>query len=130
MKDPIELLIALHKMYLNDELAAEFNSKRNKMVNSKKLKSLMAEVEEVIPVANLEPGEAARAMRDLKDRDAAIEAAGSKAVDMRKEFQLKMSQNGGALGLSKQLVEAVNAGDTSRAAEILMDMEELVKQND
>lgn len=129
MKNPIELLIELHKMFMNGELAAEFNSKRNKMVNSDKLRALMSEVEQVIP-ASMEPLSAAQAMRNLEDRDAAIEAAEDKVVDMRKEFQLKMSQNGGALGLAKQLVEAMNNSDTSRAADILFDMEELVKHND
>ena len=129
MKNPIELLIEMHKMFMNGELAAEFNSKRNKMVNSDKLKALMAQIEEVIP-ASMEPLTAAKAMRELEDRDAAIEAAEDKVVDMRKEFQLKMSQNGGALGLAKQLVEAMNDSDTGRATDILFDMEELVKQND
>ena len=129
MKNPIELLIEMHKMFMNGELAAEFNSKRNKMVNSDKLKALMAQIEEVIP-ASMEPLTAAKSMRELEDRDAAIEAAEDKVVDMRKEFQLKMSQNGGALGLAKQLVEAMNDSDTGRATDILFDMEELVKQND
>jgi len=130
MTNAIELLIDLHKMFQNGELAAEFNSKRNKMVNSDKLKAVMAEVEKVIPVSSMEPRSAANAMRNLEDRDEAIEAAGDKVVDMRKEFQLKMSQNGGALGLTKQLVEAIETADFTKVALVTADMMELVNQSD
>ena len=130
MNNPIELLIELHKMFQNGELAAEFNSKRNKMVNSNKLKAVMLEVEKVIPVSSMEPISAAKAMRELEDRDEAIEAAGNKVADMRKEFQLKMSQNGGALGLTKQLVGAIESGDFTKVALVTADMMELVNQSD
>lgn len=130
MKNPIELLIELHKMFQNGELAAEFNSKRNKMVNSNKLKAVMLEVEKVIPVSSMEPLSAAKAMRELEDRDEAIEASGNKVADMRKEFQLKMSQNGGALGLTKQLVGAIESGDFTKVALVTADMMELVNQSE
>lgn len=129
MKTPIELLIELHNMYEDGELAAEFDNKRNKMVNSDKLKSIMSDVESIIP-AKMEPRQAAEAMRSLADRDEAIAAAEDKVIDMRKLFQAKMSENGGALGLTKQLVDAINSNENGRAAQILMDMEELVKQSD
>jgi hypothetical protein len=40
MKTELELLMALHKMYVNGELAAEFDKRTNKMVNSAALQSI------------------------------------------------------------------------------------------
>ena len=131
MKTPIELLIELYNMYDAGELASEFDKKRNKMVNSAQLESIMREVEPFVPM-KLEPVQAASTMRAMEqtERDEAIKASEGKVIDMRKLFQMKMSENGGALGLTKQLIEAINTNETGRAAEILMDMEELVKQSD
>ena len=131
MKTPIELLIELHNMYESGELAAEFDSKRNKMINSEKLKGVMSEVEKLIP-AKMEPKQAAEAMRNLgeKERDEAIKEAEGKVIDMRKQFQIKMSENGGALGLTKKLVKALQEDDFITVGLITMDMQELVEQSD
>lgn len=131
MLDPIDLLIAIHNMYEGGLLAAEFDKQKNKMVNSDQLISIMSDVEKLIP-AKMEPRQAADAMRRMEEqeRDAAIKAAEDKVIDMRKQFQIKMSENGGALGLTRKLVEAIENGDIVAAGQITMDMQELVNQSD
>lgn len=128
MRDPIELLSALYEMYTDGLLAAEFDKKKNKMVNSADLEHLMSEVEQIIP-AKLKPKEAAAAMRALDDeaRDQAIKESKDKVIDMRRHFREKMSKNGGALGLTKRLVEALEKNDLMTVGLITMDMQELVK---
>lgn len=131
MRTPIELLIELHNMFENGELAAEFDKRKNKMTNSEALVSLMADVKKVVP-AKLEPKEAADAMRKLEEeeREEAIKAADTRVIDMRKEFVLKMSENGGALGLTKKLMKALEENDLVTIGLVTMDMQELVKQSD
>lgn len=129
MKSELELLMAIHKMYANNELAAEFDKRTNKMVNSAELQSLMAEVKTYLP-EELSGGQAAKAMRELESRDEAIEKAGAKVIDMRKEFLKRMSANGGALGLTKQLVHAIESGDTEAAMNITVNMIDLVNQGE
>lgn len=128
MRDPIELLSALYEMYTDGLLAAEFDKKKNKMVNSAELDHLMTEVEQVIP-PKLKPKEAAEAMRALDEeaRDQAIKESKDKVIDMRRHFREKMSKNGGALGLTKRLVEALEKNDLMAVGLITMDMQELVK---
>lgn len=128
MRDPIELLSALYEMYSDGLLAAEFDKKKNKMVNSADLEHLMSEVEQIIP-AKLKPKEAAAAMRALDEeaRDQAIKESKDKVIDMRRHFREKMSKNGGALGLTKRLVEALEKNDLMAVGLITMDMQELVK---
>lgn len=131
MKTPIELLIELHNMFVEGELAAEFDKKKNKMVNSDKLEAIMSEVVKVIPEKK-EPRQAATAMRELseKERDEAIEASDDRVIDMRKLFQQKMSENGGALGLTRKLIKALEEDDIVTVGLVTMDMQELVKQSD
>jgi hypothetical protein len=131
MRTPVELLIELHNMFENGQLAAEFDNRRNKMINSETLVSLMSEVKEHIP-SRLEPKQAVDAMKKLEDkeREEAIKAADTKVIDMRKEFLLKMSKNGGALGLTKKLMKAVEENDLVTIGLVTMDMQELVKQSD
>ena len=131
MRTPVELLIELHNMFENGELAAQFDKRRDKMINSETLVSLMSEVKELIP-SRLEPKQAADSMRKLEDkeREEAIKAADTKVIDMRKEFLLKMSENGGALGLTKKLMKAVEENDLVTIGLVTMDMQELVKQSD
>ena len=131
MKTPIELLIELHNMFEDGELASEFDKRKNKMVNSDKLEAIMADVLKVIP-PKMEPRQAATAMRDLEAeaRDEAIKASEDKVIDMRKQFLIKMSENGGALGLTKKLVKALEEDDFVTLGLVTMDMQELVKQSD
>ena len=131
MKSEVELLLALYKMYTGGELAAEFDKRTNKMVNSAALQSIMTEVGAILP-EELSNKEAAQAMRQLDPavRDASIESAGDKVIDMRKEFLKRMSDNGGALGLTKQLVQAIADGDTEAAMSITANMIDLVEQGE
>jgi DNA-binding XRE family transcriptional regulator len=71
-------------------------------------------------------------MRELEPeaRDGAIKDASAKVIDMRKEFLMRMSANGGALGLTKQLVRAIEAGDTEAAMNITVNMIDLVNQGE
>jgi hypothetical protein len=131
MKNPIELLIELHNMYSKGELAAEFDNRRNKMVNSDKLKSIMSDVENLIP-SKLEPKQAADAMRRMEEeeRDKAIKEAEDKVIDMRKQFQSKMAENGGALGLTKRLVKALEQDDLATVGLVTHYMKELVDHSE
>jgi hypothetical protein len=128
MRDPIELLIELYTMYDNGELASEYDTKRNKMINSLELIAIMEDVEELIPEA-LSPIEAAREMRQLeeKERQKAIEESKQKVIDMRKHFQNKMSLNGGALGLTEMLIRGLESNDLDTVNEATGMMIELVK---
>ncbi len=128
MRDPIELLIELYTMYDNGELASEYDTKRNKMINSLELIAIMEDVEELIPEA-LTPIEAAREMRQLeeKERQKAIEESKQKVIDMRKHFQNKMSLNGGALGLTEMLIRGLESNDLDTVNEATGMMIELVK---
>jgi hypothetical protein len=125
------LLIELYDMYINDELASEFDKQKNRMVNSAKLIEIMEAVKEVIP-EKLDPKQAAEAMRRLeeKDREEAIKAAENVVIDMRKQFQLKMSENGGALGLTKKLVKALEEDDLVTVGLVTHYMKELVDHSE
>lgn len=131
MQPDLKLLSLLYKMYVNNELAAEFDKKTNKMSNSAKLDNIMSEVKQLLP-EELTGLQAAKAMKELKPeiRDSAIDASKSKVIDMRKEFLKRMSENGGALGLTKQLVTAIEAGDTEATMNITINMIELVNYSD
>jgi microcompartment protein CcmL/EutN len=115
-------------MYDNGELASEYDTKRNKMINSLELIAIMEDVEELIPEA-LSPIEAAREMRQLeeKERQKAIEESKQKVIDMRKHFQNKMSLNGGALGLTEMLIRGLESNDLDTVNEATGMMIELVK---
>lgn len=131
MRDPTGLLIELYEMYLNGELATEYNRTHNRMVNSEQVDMIMAEVEELIP-EKLEPLKAAEAMRKMEEnaRNLAIKESEDKVIDMRQHFQIKMSENGGALGLTKQLIKALEEDDLLTIGAITMSMKELVEQSE
>jgi len=99
--------------------------------HSAELISIMSDVEKIIP-EKMEPRQAAEAMRKLEEdeRDEAIKAAEEKVIDMRKQFRLKMSENKGALGLTKKLVKALEENDLATVGQVTMDMAELVHQDD
>lgn len=130
MSKEIELLISIYNLYKEGKLASNFNKQTNKMENISELNTIMREVSNIIP-EELEPIDAATKMRNLSevDRNNAIED-NDKVVDLRKEFILKISQNQGALGLTKQLVEAMDNKETDKIQEITTLMKELVIQGD
>jgi hypothetical protein len=100
----------------------EYDKEANKMVTSPGVLSLIKQAEACLP-EKLKPGQACARMRDLSPdlRDKLIaEAEQDKVIDMRREFQLKMSKNGGALGIVEQLVAAYEGSrseDFSRVIE-------------
>lgn len=122
----LELLSALYTMYKDGELNNEFDKTKNKMVTSSQLDAIMKDVKSVLP-AELSPLESAKRMRELPEEkvDEAIEASNGKVVDMRKMFQRKMSENRGAIGLTQQLVEAIDNGDLEEQERITGLMKEL-----
>lgn len=124
----MNLLIELYTMYINGELASEYDKASNKMVNSQKVVAIMEKIKDSLP-EKLSPLQAAKNMRELEaeKREEAIKEANQAVIDMRKAFQHKMSQNGGALGLTKSLVDASNRGDVEAVKRILSIMEKLVK---
>ena len=130
MQPDLKLLSLLYKMYVNNELAAEFDKKTNKMSNSAKLDNIMSEVKQLLP-EELTGLQAAKAMKELKPeiRDSAIDSSKNKVIDMRKEFLKRMSENGGALGLTKQLVAAIETGDIEAAMNITVNMMDLVNHS-
>lgn len=126
-----EALIRLYAMYSEGELKSEFDKTTNTMKNSASLDNLMNEVSKLIPT-KLEPLAAANAMRamEVEERVKAIRENEAKVVDKRAVFIKKMSENGGALGLTKQLVEALSNEDKDKALEITAAMAELVHYSD
>ena len=129
MSIELELLSALYSMYKEGDLNNEFDKTKNRMIASSQLVALMKDVASVLP-EELKPLEAAKRMRELpiEEVDKAIAESDGKVVDMRKAFQRKMSLNGGALGLTKQLVDAQNSGDIEKAQEVMQLMHDLAAQ--
>lgn len=121
--DPLEIMTEIVKMYDNGELAAEYDKDYNRMVNSARVRKL-AEAARAFMPPRLEGDEAAKAMRSLPEDQVneAIASSGSKVADLRKEFQLKMSRNRGALGLAVRLA---NAETEEEKNEILTLIQEL-----
>lgn len=106
----------------------KFDPDTQKMITSPGVEALIKEAETYLP-KKLKPLEAANLMRDLTEdeRTRLIEAdEQNRIVDMRKHFQLKMSKNKGAQGLIEKLVQAVDTGDNSQAAQIIEDARALV----
>ncbi len=125
----IELLSRLYTLYMEDRLASLWDEEIGDLENDPELDEIMAEVYEILP-EELTGEEASARMRALPEEvvDAAIEAAGDKVVDMRKVFRQKMSQNGGALGLTGNLVEALNSGDNAKFTETIELMKQLINE--
>lgn len=126
-----EVLIRLYAMYSEGELKSEFDKATNTMKNSASLDTVMKEVAKLIP-DKLEPLAAAKAMRamEVEERVKAIRENEAKVIDKRSLFIQKMSENGGALGLTKQLVQALASEDKDKALEVTVAMAELVQYSD
>lgn len=104
----------------------EFDKEQQKMITSPGVQSLIKQAEACLP-EKLKPRQAANAMRDLTDseREKLIaDAEEGRIIDMRKAFQLKMSKNGGAMGIVERIVAAAE-GDEN-IAEVLQDARALV----
>lgn len=121
----IEYFIRLKALYDEGLLASEYDNKAAKMVNSAALDALIKDITPMLPEVK-KPLEAAKAMREIPDRDEAIEAAGDKVVDLRAQFARKMSTNQGAYGLVKDYVLATWDVDAEKQESILEDMIDLV----
>jgi len=123
----LEIMISLMKMYDNGELDNEYDETSDEMIPSEELEDLMEMARELLP-AQLEGNEAAERMRDLSEieRQEAIMSSGRKVADLRREFQIKMSENGGARGLLEQLVSAKEANDTDAESEVIENILEFI----
>lgn len=107
----------------------EFDNTTQKMVTSKGVYDLIQQARSCMP-EKLKPAQAARAMRDLSEseRDRLIgQSENDSVVDLRKEFQAKMSRNGGAQGVLRQLVEALDHGDQDAIRDAVADAVALQK---
>jgi hypothetical protein len=107
----------------------EFDKESQKMITSAGVQSLIQEARSCLP-EKLKPVQAANRMRDLNEaeRDALIQSSEKeRVIDMRKEFQKKMSENGGAMGIVERLVETVENSDMGDITEILQDAKALIK---
>lgn len=126
----IELLSRLYTLYMDDRLASLWDEEIGDLENDPELDEIMAEVYEFLP-EELTGEEASQRMREMPAEvlDKAIEDAGDKVIDMRKIFRQKMSQNGGALGLTGNLVEALNSGDSDKFSETIALMKQLVEEH-
>lgn len=126
--DVLELLARIKYMGENDFLAAEYDKKSGKLVNSSAVVEVLKQVQSLLPEEK-GPLEAANSMHELNEeqRDEAIDNAGNKVADLRQAFQRKMSTNRGAIGLIEQLV--ANLGNKNECNRIIEDMKELVQAN-
>jgi hypothetical protein len=107
----------------------EYDAEANKMVMSDGVQTLVKDAISYLP-EKLKPLTAAVRMRQLTDaeRDRRInEAHEGIVIDLRQHFQEKMSKNGGAYGLVKDLVEAVEHEDHEKLAQIMIDAQSLIK---
>ncbi len=108
----------------------EFDKDAGKMVTSQGVQSLIKSAKSYLP-AKLKPAAACILMRDLTDdeRDKAIaDSEAGRIIDMRKEFQRRMSKNNGAQGLLAQLVDAAERGDFTSLEDIMADAKILVEE--
>lgn len=105
----------------------EFDKDSQKMVTSAGVQALIKEAATYVP-AKLKPLQAANAMRDLTDaeRDKLIQDSDQeRIVDLRRGFQLRMSENKGAQGIVERLVEATQNPDVN-LTDIILDAQALV----
>lgn len=116
--------------YVNKEgIYDKFDKDTQQMVTSPGVEALIKEAQSYLP-KKLGKGEAAKLMRNLSDeeREKLIAAAeDDRVIDLRKTFQRKMSENGGAQGIVTQLVEALESGDNSLVGEAIENAQNLVK---
>lgn len=130
MSNPVDFIRDFLKHVKKVGIYDEFDKDSQKMVTSKEITALIKQAEACLPekIGNME---AANRMRNLTiaERDKLIaDADAERIVDMRKEFQKKMSINGGAQGLLAKLVEADAAGDDEAVADIIEDAIALMKE--
>jgi len=107
----------------------EYDRDTNKMKTSAGVEALIKEARSYLP-PKLKGIEAAAKMRDLDPdmRDQLIQQDEEKRIiDMRTEFARRQAENGGAQGLLKRLVDAVERGDTIAVKEVHKDALGIVK---
>jgi hypothetical protein len=109
--DAMDFVVAFLAYYDQEGIEDKFDNKRNKMVTSPGIESLVKQARELAP-DKLGPLQAANAMRDLDEakRDAAVEGS-SKVIDMRAAFGRKIQENGGTRAMLLKLAEAMENGD-------------------
>lgn len=128
MSNPIDFVRDFIRYVDSHGIYDEFDRDTQKMVTSVGVQSLIKDAHNCLP-EKLKPREAAARMRDLSEaeRDKLLEDADKeRVVDMRKHFQKKMSENGGAQGIIQRLVNALETNDGQSAASALTDARALV----
>jgi hypothetical protein len=115
--------------YVNKEgIYDKFDKESQQMVTSPGVEALIKAAEACLP-KKLGKGEAARLMRDLseEERDMLIKnSEEERVIDLRETFRKKIALNGGAQGIVKRLVEAIETGDPLEMRDILLDAKGLV----
>lgn len=129
MSNPIDF-IRDFLIYVNKEgIYDKFDKDTQKMVTSPGVEALIKEAESYLP-KKLKGRAAANLMRDLNEdeREVLIQSAEEgRIIDLRRQFQEKMSVNRGAQGIVERLVTAFDKNDTSQLSELIFDAQALVK---
>lgn len=130
LSNPVDFIRDFLKYTKKVGIFDEFDKDKQQMVTSAGVTALIKQAQACLPekIGNLE---AATRMRNLTDaeRDKLIaDAEDARVVDMRKEFQRRMSVNGGAQGLLAKLVEANATGDNEAIGEVLEDATALLRE--
>lgn len=123
----MSIVVKLYQMYIDGKLASEFDKDLNKMTNSSELDMLMSHLKDYLP-EDIDGKEAQRRTEEMPHEiiEESITASDD-VIDMRKAFQLKMSKNGGALGLVRSFVDALET-ESPEIDDIIGNMQQLVKQ--
>lgn len=106
----------------------EYDKEAQKMVTSKGVLNLVERAQACLPekLTNLQ---AANKMRDLSEEERARliqESEDGRVIDMRKHFQQKMSQNGGAYGLVERFVAALETSHED-LPKVILDAQALIR---
>ncbi len=107
----------------------EYDKTHGKMITSAGVLKLISDAHSHMP-EKLKPMAAMSRMRDLTDveRDLAIaDAEKGRVIDMRKEFQSRMSKNNGAQGILVRLVTDIENGNMSNMDEVILDAKRLIE---
>lgn len=129
MSRPIDFIRDFIRYIENEGIYDEFDPETQRMRTSAGVEALIKEAYSYMP-EKLKAGEAMARMRDLTDaqRNKLIEdAEADRVIDLRKEFQLKMSRNGGAQGIVERLVNVLDSGSPQDINNILADAQAFVK---
>lgn len=101
----IRILSNLVAMFDDGELNTRFDRIKNVMVADDTVRAWVERARKLVPAPQITG--AADKMRKLENADDLIEAAPN-VTDLRKRFAIKTAENGGAMGLIREIVTADN----------------------